>query len=219
MPWGTDNGFNILTQEHVSSCGLCCCAMVQNLFDSDYKPSEQRLIAISSQIDSGGYSRATRDIPGAQATFAVAAAKKKGVMVSRENYGDGTYANHLADILRREFKLTANKFGGDNPDGGLKSYLQGASRTTPVIVRIGWGAKGDGGGHWVVIVGRATRGLMKSSDYSVLDPLSKTVIVSRGSVSYKSPHGDGLFTGWGVRISRGGATSAPAHGGVKLPGM
>jgi len=58
----------------------------------------------------------------------------------------------------------------------MKDLVRAASIQAPIIAAVTW--EGGSTGHWIVIEGRTTQGLNKSSDYCVCDPLEGVVITS-----------------------------------------
>ena len=203
MSWIVDSGYNILAQEQEQSCGYCCVGMVLNQFDTSARHSEQSLVATGTRLSPGAYDRAAHNRVGAVQTFIVQSVyEQRGVL---PHWGSGTYGNHLAQVLR-DYRIDATY-----QTGSVKAAMRSVGPGRPVIALVNWD---QGGGHWVVVVARATRGLGQASDYTILDPAGHTVI-NRGSTTYAPPYDQGVFANYYVTVK--GRLASPK--GVKLPGM
>jgi len=168
------------------------------------KRQETSLIAAGKKLDPHAYDRAAMDRVGAVYTPIVAAAHEQTGKLP--HWGSGTYGNHLADVLR-SFQIDA-----EYKTSSVKNAMRRVTASKPLIVLVQWAA---GGGHWVVVVSRRTRGLGRASDYTILDPGGHTV-VNRGSSTYTAQNGStGKFANYFVAVK--GRIPMPA--GRKLPGM
>jgi hypothetical protein len=194
MPWKTDKGYRVLQQAEQMSCGLCCCAIVLRFFDSTYEKTEDSMKGESRRINPVGYTGATRDRVGATPTPFRAAG-----VATAESFGNGTYANHLSAILTSQSWDFTTTLGLDQNKSAMKTALRTASLTAPVIIRVGWGADGSGGGHWVVACGRSTK-FGRASTYTILDPADGGAHENSGSTNYNGS-GSGIFTGWWVKVT------------------
>jgi len=207
MPWISVGGKSVLQQSQKQSCGYCCIGMILNLVDSA-KPrhTEASLVGHGKTLDPTAYDRAAMDRVGARATPIVHAAYEQHHKIP--HWGSGTYGNHLAAVLR-SYQIDAKYHGG----GSVKSAMRTVTAIRPLIVLVNWKA---GGGHWVLVISRKTRGWGSPSDYTILDPGGHTVI-NRGSTTYIPPYNSqgGNFANFYVTVN--GRLAMPR--GVKLPGM
>ncbi|MDX1811168.1 MAG: hypothetical protein R3240_04425 [Gammaproteobacteria bacterium] len=194
--WKTfpQSGNNVLAQDQEQSCGYCCIGMVVNHLDPTFFPSEESLVAAGKREGSGEYDKAPVDIIGAQQTFLVQAAYEE--FGHLPYWGTGTYGKHLADILTNQYQINAT-YQANQSDTNRKRAMRAVTAGHPMIVLVQWDG---GGGHWVLVVGRATRGWGKASDYTILDP-SGDVVINRGSTNYTAANGSkGKFAGYYVTV-------------------
>ena len=211
MPWITDGGYRVLKQEHEQSCGYCCIGMVLNLVDQR-QDTESSLVATGRQIGgAGAYDRAAKDRVGAVRTFIVDAAEEQSGKLP--HWGSGTYGDHLAQVLREGFHMNA-KYHAGKSTGDMKGAMRAVSANQYMIALVLWNGSG-GGGHWVLVTSRATRGWGSASNYTVLDP-GGSVVTNRGSTTYTAANGaTGNFAGYYVLV-QGRAASKGVTGGVKV---
>jgi len=179
--------------------------MVANLLDHG-KPEENRLVAAGKRLNPHAYDRAAKDRVGAKRTLIVSAAREEFGQIP--HWGSGTYGTHLANLLKTEFRIDA-VYRTQGPKGTLRRV----SRKRPVIALVLWEG---GGGHWVCVSQRTTRGLGRASKYTVLDP-SGYVVTNRGSTNYADHDSNrAVFASHFVEVK---GNLPPAPRGRKLPGM
>jgi hypothetical protein len=209
VPWINVSGHDVLKQSDAQSCGYCCIGMVVDLVNGGAKNPESSIIATGRSIDgAGAYDRATKDRVGVVPTMLIAAAEEQyGELPS---WGSGTYGDHLARVLTQGFKINAKNYVGQST-GAMKGAIRSVSADTYLIALVLWSG---GGGHWVLITGRKTRGLGRASDYTILDPAGE-VVTNRGSTTYSPSYGTGQFAGCYVKVT-GGTLFATKATGVKV---
>jgi hypothetical protein len=212
--WNQSGGFWVLKQSHGESCGYCCIGMALCLRDASHpRTPEKNLIVTGTAIGgSGAYSRDPRDRVNAVPTPVVSCG------YYRPKYGVGTYGNHLAQVLNEGYHLTATYYGSTGV-GRMKDAMRSVRHDRLMIVLVRWHA---GGGHWVLVVRRHTRGWGAQSDYTILDPIGN-VTPNRGSTVYSATYDDGTtaigdFADYYVMIE-GRPALVGKSSGHKLPGM
>lgn len=173
--------WNVLRQDEEAECGFCCVAMVINIAgDGSFPPTSSMI-----KENTHRYDRSTKDRPGMVATALVPDAEDYGEV----HHGGGTDIYLLGDLLTT-YGVNCTVLSA----GGVKSAMQHVTPAKPMIVLVQWTL---GGGHWVVVVKRKTRGLLASSDYTILDPANGTIEINRGSVNYNPLYGNsGYFDDW-----------------------
>jgi hypothetical protein len=135
------------------------------------------------------YDRSTVDRPGMVPTLMTHVAEYYGDI----HHGGGTTIDLLGDLLQT-YGVDCDVYDGDG--AGVKSAMQHVKPDKPMIVLVQWTL---GGGHWIVVAKRSTRGLGASSDYTILDPAG-TIEINRGSVTYNPSYGNsGPFAGYYLR--------------------
>lgn len=175
--WKQDRttGYWIYKQQHLQSCGLACTAMAARQLDKCGSIKESTILQMMPADARKAYNSATVDrVAGARPSVLTHIAAQRGDI----HWGSGTVRSWVEHALNRYGVRTSTR-------GGRKSAIRSASPTTPVIVGVRWTG---GGGHWVMVVDRSTRGLGKKSDYTILDPAGN-VVVNRGSTSYTAANG------------------------------
>lgn len=196
------SGHNVLAQDQEQSCGYCCIGMVINHLDSTFFPTEQSLVAAGKREGTGEYDKAPVDIVGAKQTMLVEAAYEQYGYTPY--WGSGTFGKHLADVLKNQYQIDATYHNGTS-DTVRKKAMRSVIMGQPMIVLVQWTG---GGGHWVVVVSRSTRGWGRASDYTILDP-SGHVVINRGSTNYTAHNGTkGKFSGYYVTIQGKTATGS-----------
>jgi Papain-like cysteine protease AvrRpt2 len=75
----------------------------------------------------------------------------------------------------------------------MKDLVRAASTASPIVAAVAW--QGASTGHWIVIEGRTTQGLGRSSSYCVCDPLEGVVLtsLSGGELDVRGPTTDEAF--------------------------
>ncbi len=192
MPWITVGTTEVLQQQDAQSCGYCCIGMALHRVHGR-RDTESSIVATGARLEGGAYDRRTGDRVGLVATPLVAAAAAQGDL---EHWGSGTYGNHLARVLTEGYNLQATYHGGRST-AQMKAAMRSVSADQSMIALVLW--NGGGGGHWVLVTGRATRGWGSASDYTILDPAGE-VTVNRGSTAYTSSGGAGTFAGYYVMV-------------------
>ncbi len=185
MPWINDGGYRILQQSHVQSCGPCCVGMVVQLLTGNEIPEA----TLCAQCGVTGYHRAAQDRIGAVATPLVSV-MRAGIAPTRqvEFWGTGTFANTLAEVLRRHYRIDATVLNGVDHNT-TKAAMRASADNRPMIVMVQWHA---GGAHWVVVLGRRSQPFVHHY-YTILDPVGK---MNRNPNAQTYGHGD--FAGYGV---------------------
>jgi hypothetical protein len=150
------------------------------------KLTEKILVAESKRIEknpegSRGYTRHTGDRVGVQPTF------MRQVSNVRTSWGSGTYAPHLVQVLAA-YNVVGTRGGG----GSMAAAIRGASKTAPVIIRVGEP------GHWVVVVGHNA----KTNTSTILDPGETDVVEIVGTDRYLAPR---RFTPYWIVCRKGTA--------------
>lgn len=186
MGWTQHHGYWVLQQNDQLTCGYCCVGMVVNLIDGS-KPSENSL----------KYGSGTKGNRG-QAAMDMANAKAMEIHNphATTNSLDGTYGNHLAHVLFKNYRINA-EYG----EKSVRDVMRSATPSAPLIVLVKWGIRGDGAGHWVVVAKRKTQGKGKDSDYIILDPWNGKATKNIGSRQYKPKYNNGWFSNYYVKIN------------------
>jgi hypothetical protein len=207
MPWINVDGWDVLKQSHEQSCGYCCIGMVVNLIEGGRKDREESIVAAGRSVGGvGAYDRHAKDRVGAVQTPLVQAAYEE--FGALPHWGSGTYGNHLAQVLRRHYRMDATYYK-DQGTSAIKSAMRGVSAKQYMIALVQWDG---GGGHWVLVVERHKRGWGYSSDYAVLDP-GGYVTINRGSSIYNTVSGArGKFGGYFVLVSGYGQLESKSTG-------
>lgn len=193
MPWEIFEGFDVLHQDHKSSCGLCCVGMAYSIYRTNDFLSEHYLIGQSGQIGTGGrdkYYKAAVDRVGARPTH---------LAVHFQNLGRssvGTYGEHIA-ALAAHLGLQATHHSGTI--GEMKQAMRRVREGTRLVIAlVSWG-------HWVLVISRKRR-WGRASIYTILDPLGAAVR-NTGSTDYDNgiggsgTFGDNQGSGWWVDIT------------------
>jgi hypothetical protein len=151
MAWVTQEkagrSFDILFQDQEADCGLCCVAMVVNLFGLG-KPTSS---AVKQDLKEGSYKPSTKDRSGFSPSVLTM------VLPDTSTHSDGTYLISLQSVLKKW------KIGSvyNSSLTNVQAAIQGAVAGAPIICHVTWTG---GGGHWVVITHS-----MGASHY-ILDP-------------------------------------------------